>query len=587
MNINYIRTREGLAAAVPDIMKTTVVGIDSETSGFTTRVADMTLLQIAVNPEEVHVLNIIELLDWGASFDWLYDLLASDQIKVFQNAKFDLQFLQKLLQRRLRVKNLNDTMLASILLAFGDKRQRHGLGVIAQRELGEYVDKGLQKSDFSGPHFSEEQIQYAAHDAAIPLKIRDKQLTKVSESGLKRCARLEFDAVAVLAEMEFKGIYVDQAEWMERARHQQQEFYRLETEIKEMVGPYCEVQLLWGEPSINLSSPLQLKNVLHRMGVMIPDTDEDTLKLFEKKHPVMEKILEFREVETARKKFGENYARFFDPHTGRIHGSFRQIEAPTGRMSCTDPNLMQVPTKGDYRKAFKSQVPGGKIITADYSQIELRVMAKMSGDKELTRAFLNDEDLHNKTTHLVLGEPLDNPNPAKRKIGKFLNFGTAYGTSPETFAGLAGITKRQAEVVLRDYWKVYYGLDSYMKRMGNLAVSTGIMKTASGRTGKLLLDMEDPKMRGRANRLGRNFSIQGTGADILKTALYRVREDFLDMGLDAYVVNAVHDEIVVEAFSDAETVAHVLEEAMNEAAKVYLEEVPCKVDIRVRDHWSK
>lgn len=587
MKINYITEINQMDSAIDAIGQTPVLGIDTETTGYTTRGGDVSLLQIATSPEEVYVFNVLKLKDQGASLDFLYTLLAGEKIKVFQNAKFDLQFIQKMLGKRLRVKNLNDTMLSSILLAFGDKRQRHSLSVISERELGRKVDKSLQSSDFSGPDFSEDQLNYAAMDAGVLLEIREKQAEKITAEGLRRCARLEFDAVTALAEMEYHGIYLDEEIWMDRSRKTKENYVRVEDEIWAMVKDKWPLQGLFGQPSINLASPQQVKELLHRIGVMAPDTDEDTLKEFESEHPVISKLLEFRDYETSGKKFGETYLRFVDPVTRAIHASFRQIEAPTGRMSCTQPNLMQLPSTGPYREAFTARYPGGKIITADYSQIEIRIMANRSGDPILREAFLNDEDLHNKTAHLVLGEPLDNPNKQRRVVAKNLNFGTAYGAAAKTFARLAKVTEREAQKLLDDYWSVYKVLGTYLTQQGNIAVHSGIMKTASGRKGKLLLDMQDPINRSKASRLGRNFGIQGTGADIIKTALYRFRENVLDRGLDAYLVNVVHDEIVVEANSDAEEVAQCLNESMIDAASTYLGDIPCKVDIRIADHWTK
>lgn len=587
INITYIETPDKILAAVEKIERTPVVGIDTETTGFTVRVAEIALLQIAVDPENVFVFNALKLKEAGTDFSFVKRLLISDQVVVMQNAKFDIPFLEKLIGERVPVKNLNDTMLSSILLAFGDKTQRHSLAVISERELNETIDKTLQKSDFSTGTYSRKQIEYAADDASRVLRIREKQLVKIAEASLKRCARLEFDAVAALAGMETTGMYLDTDIWMERSNRQREIHERLDAEIKGVIGLKWPVQLLWGEPSINLASPIQLKEALHLMGIMVESTDEDDLRLLEHKHPVMTKILEYRDVETARKKFGETYLRFVDEVTGRVHASFRQIEAPTGRMSCTNPNLMQLPARGPYRQAFRAQREGGKILTADYSQIELRVMARMSGDELMTQAFINDEDLHNKTAHLVLGEPLDNPDKQRRVVAKNLNFGTAYGTSPATFGRLAGVSTREAEVLIATFWKTYSGLDRYLRHQGQIAEHTGIMKTASGRTGKLLLDMEDRKNVGRANRLGRNFSIQGTGADIVKTALARFRNASITENLDAHLVNVVHDEIVVESYGDHEYNAHVLEREMNAAGEVFLEHIPCKVDIRIKDHWSK
>ena len=176
MNITYITKLEEVQGSLENIMNKPALGMDTETTGFTPRVADISLLQIATDPETVYVFNVRKLKDQGQSFDFLYDLLKNEAcVKVMQNAKFDLQFMQKLVGRRLRVRSLTDTMLASQLLAYGDKSVRHRLSDISKRELGAVVDKALQSSNFSGPEFTAEQILYAAKDAAVVLEIRDKQ----------------------------------------------------------------------------------------------------------------------------------------------------------------------------------------------------------------------------------------------------------------------------------------------------------------------------------------------------------------------------------------------------------------------------
>ena len=366
MNITYITKLEEVQGSLENIMNKPALGMDTETTGFTPRVADISLLQIATDPETVYVFNVRKLKDQGQSFDFLYDLLKNEAcVKVMQNAKFDLQFMQKLVGRRLRVRSLTDTMLASQLLAYGDKSVRHRLSDISKRELGAVVDKALQSSNFSGPEFTAEQILYAAKDAAVVLEIRDKQAVKITENGLRRVARIEFDAVMTLAEMEYRGIYVDPDIWQSRVAHQKARYEELKQQIFEKWGSVWPVQKLWDEPSVNLDSPSQMLEFLHRLGVMVPSTDEDALIEYQNAHPVMPYILEYREMETAKKKFGESYNRFIDTVTGRIHASFWQMEAPTGRMSSRDPNLMQIPKKSIYRDAFRAESPQGKMITAD------------------------------------------------------------------------------------------------------------------------------------------------------------------------------------------------------------------------------
>lgn len=590
MEITYVDNLTDLTQARDDILGNgDELGVDTETTGFDALSEEMTLLQVAYKPGHSYVFNVRELNDPN-DFEWVVDLLGSERVTCFQNAKFDLQFLRYFFGRPFNVENLYDTYIISQLEARGDKRVRHNLGEIAMRELGLSLDKSLQKSDFGTTTFSEEQLMYAGRDAEVLLSIRDSQKVKLTSYGLEGVARLECDAVAALADTEYDGFYLDPVEWTNRAAGQQARHTILEKEVYELIAPATQVIDLFGDPVINLDSPQQLGPALRNLGIKIGEsTDEAALTAFKGRHPIIEVLLEYREMANALKKYGLDYLNFINPVDGRLHATFNQIEAPSGRMSVRKPALQTVPAEKLYRQNFKAQ-HGGKLITADYSQVELRIMAKTSGDPVLTQAYMDGEDLHNVTAVKVLGEPADNINPDRRRIAKNANFGTAYGVSAAGFAVTAGITERAAEQVLRAFWMTYSVLGNYLRQQASLAADHGRCYTMSGRSAVLFVDQDDKQKVAAARRLGRNFGIQGTGADILKLALYLFRKERVRLSLSAKIVNIVHDEIVVETEGDqgyAEYVAGILKATMVTAGTHYLNPIPCEVSIKIGDVWTK
>jgi DNA polymerase I-like protein with 3'-5' exonuclease and polymerase domains len=254
--------------------------------------------------------------------------------------------------------------------------------------------------------------------------------------------------------------------------------------------------------------------------------------------------------------------------------------------NCSNPNLQQITQDPEYRHPFKAQ-NGGKIISADYGQIELRIMAAQSRDPGLVKAFTEGIHIHRQTCNLVFGEPLDNPDPHKYRLSKNLNFGATYGAGPPRFAQVAGIREEEASDALNRFWNAYSILDKYMTRRGIECAETGITRTHSGRMVKLLYDHQDRSAYGSAKRLGRNFGIQGTGADILKRAIYLMRNKAIKEKLDMKLVNLVHDETVTETNDDAELVGKCIKGVMVEAGQEVLDDIPCVVDIKAGETWTK
>jgi len=291
-------------------------------------------------------------------------------------------------------------------------------------------------------------------------------------------------------------------------------------------------------------------------------------------------------VQKALTSYGQNMIELINPITGRLHADFRQIGAPTGRFSCTNPNIQQVPHAVEYRRCFSGHPAGRKLIIADYSQIELRILAEFSGDPVFMDAFNSGADLHRVTAGQVFNVAVDQGSKEQRDFAKRLNFGVVYGIGAQRFALMTGSTVSEAENVLRKYFGTYRQLDTYLTEAANSAVRDRQARTGSGRLVRFRYDDQDRQQISMTKRNGKNTPIQGTSADILKRALRLLNDDLKNT--NAQIVNIIHDEIVVEAdASEAEDVAKRVEQAMVSAGQQFLRTVPVKVETEIADEWVK
>jgi DNA polymerase-1 len=303
-------------------------------------------------------------------------------------------------------------------------------------------------------------------------------------------------------------------------------------------------------------------------------------------YPIIGTLLEYRTVQKALTSYGENMIEMINRVTGRLHADFRQIGAPTGRFACTNPNIQQVPHSVEYRRCFSGYPEGRKLIIADYSQIELRILAEFSGDRGFIEAFNSGADLHRVTAAQVFNASLDQVTKEQRDFAKRLNFGVVYGIGAQRFALMTGLSVSDAENVLRRYFATYRQLDSYLRDAADRAVRERQARTASGRLVRFRYDENDRQQISMTQRNGKNTPIQGTSADILKRALKLLKEELRES--NAKVVNIIHDEIVVEADADeAPDVAEKVERVMRVAGEEYVKTVPVKVETEIAEEWIK
>jgi DNA polymerase I len=591
MNYELIKSADELRKAIETLSTQPVVGLDTETTELDPFTSRLRLIQLAI-PDRVFIVDFDHFANGDAaksdSLAPLRRLLEAPRpIKIAHNAKFDAKFIKHNLGVDLG--GLFDTLLASQLAGAGDIEERHGLETAASRYLNEAVDKSERLSNWNF-ELSEAQLEYAARDAAILLPLREKLIERLKSDSLIKVAQLEFECVMPVVDIELAGFYMHKDRWLEQLSIVEKRRVELAEQLQEVLAEESSQGTLFGGPQreeINLDSHQQLTQALNRLGIPVPDSTRNwKLQPLAAQYPIIGTLLEYRTVQKALTSYGENMIQMINPITNRLHADFRQIGAPTGRFACTNPNIQQVPHTIEYRRCFSGYPEGRKLIIADYSQIELRILAEFSGDRGFMEAFNSGADLHRVTAAQVFNTALDQVTKEQRDFAKRLNFGVVYGIGAQRFALMTGMSVPDAESILRRYFATYRQLDFYLREAANRAVTERQARTASGRLVRFRYDENDRQQISMTQRNGKNTPIQGTSADILKRALRLLKDELSES--NAKVVNIIHDEIVVEAEADeAQDVAAKVERVMCAAGQEYLRTVPVKVETEIADEWVK
>jgi len=587
MNYELIKTSDELRKAIEILATQPVVGLDTETTNLDPYTSRLRLIQLATT-DSVYIVDFDHFANGSEALAPLRRLLEAPRpIKIAHNAKFDAKFIKHNLGVDLG--GLFDTLLASQLVGAGDIEERHGLETVASRYLNEAVDKSERLSNWNF-ELSEAQLEYAARDAAVLLPLREKLIDRLKSESLVRVAQLEFECVMPVVDIELAGFYMHKERWLEQLSIVEKRRVELAEQLQQVLAEESSQGSLFGGPQredINLDSQQQLTKALTRLGIPVPASTRNwVMQPLAVEYPIIGTLLEYRTVQKALTSYGENMIGMINPVTNRLHADFRQIGAPTGRFACTNPNIQQVPHSVEYRRCFSGYPEGRKLIIADYSQIELRILAEFSGDRGFIEAFNSGADLHRVTAAQVFNASLDQVTKEQRDFAKRLNFGVVYGIGAQRFALMTGLSVPDAENVLRRYFTTYRQLDTYLRDAANRAVSERQARTASGRLVRFRYDENDRQQISMTQRNGKNTPIQGTSADILKRALKLLRDELRET--NAKVVNIIHDEIVVESDADeAEAIAEKVERVMRVAGEEYLKTVPVKVEIEIADEWLK
>jgi DNA polymerase-1 len=486
-----------------------------------------------------------------------------------------------------------DSMLESYVL--NSVASRHDMDSVAERCLGirtihfeDVAGKGAKQLTFNQVDV-DKATEYSAEDADVTLRLHHALWPQIE--ALPRLKILyetiEQPLVPVLFAMERNGVYVDR----ELLKIQSEELRLRMVELEQ------QAHLVAGGP-FNLDSPKQLQEILFgKLGIPVtrktptgqPSTAEDVLEELAEEYPLPRLILEYRGVAKLKSTYTDKLPGQIDPGTGRIHTSYHQAVAATGRLSSTDPNLQNIPIRTPegrrIRQAFVAP-PGAKLVAADYSQIELRIMAHLSGDASLLAAFAEDRDIHQATAAEVFSTPLDQVTADQRRSAKAINFGLIYGMSAFGLARQLGIGRGDAQKYVGLYFERYPGVKRYMDETRALAREAGYVETIYGRRLYLPeIKSRNAALRQYAERSAINAPMQGSAADIIKRAMIEVHAWLQDSGLRARLIMQVHDELVLEAGTEEIAIVVTrLREIMVRSGEL---RVPLKVEVGVGKNWDE
>lgn len=588
--------------------KKPAVGVDTETTGLDPQMKPARTRIISICAGDT--VGVFDVWKIGSGVKRIVEFLSDrDLIKIFHNGKFDCKFLFWH-QECPDLHPLFDTQLAAQLNDLGDRYGKHGLGYVLEKYLGVHVRKdiGHQWTDHG---ITPTQLCYASNDAAMLPELRTEFIKLGKKRGLLQAYKIEFEAVVPTARMELNGFKADRKRWMHVHQMSKARMVDAQDKILKLLPPAKNdtLPLFEGTPHFNLGSGDELKERLEAAGVTLPtvagsSSDDwfdpaDGVKRVKPKvtlmsdkmaqmadtHELIPLVIAFNQERKNVTSYGKKFLRFVNPYNHRFHADFRQIGTVTTRYTVSEPPLHGIPKRGEHRECFVAE-PGWKLVWADYSQIELRILAELSGDRNMIRAFVEGLDLHTQTASLLWGIDYKLVEEIQRRRAKDLNFGIPYGVGPTRFAERAGITIQEAKNMMGDHARKYPESDTYLKRAANSAVALGYCKTMSGKIIQFVFDRSDQRQVAAVQRHGKNYPIQGSSADITKTALRLVHD-----GMDhehAKLVNCVHDEIVLEVREDhVEEEAVKLRAAMVEAGEQFLKTVPCVVDVEVNDYWKK
>ena len=606
-NYQIVNTPEALAKLVERLRTVELISIDTETTSIFPRAAELVGISLALSLGEAFYVPVRapvgeRVLDEATAIAALRPVLENPAIrKIGQNLKFEMIVFRNVGVNLAGV--AFDTIVASYLLDAGERN--HNLDYLAQRYLNhanikieELIGKGRGQKrmdevplDRIGP--------YAAEDADVPLRLMPLLEERLRQQNLEELNQdVETPLLEILADMEYEGVRVDTARLNELHVEYGRRLHELEVQIEEIA-----------EHPFNIGSPKQLAEVLYselKLPVLKktktgPSTDADVLEQLAPLHPLPRLVVQHRQYTKLLGTYIDALPLLVNSRTGRVHTSFNQVVAATGRLSSSDPNLQNIPIRTDegreIRSAITARAPDWKLVSADYSQVELRVLAHFSQDPTMCQAFADDTDIHTLVAAQVRGISPADVTPTMRREAKAVNFGIIYGQSPFGLAKALGIEKEAATKFISDYFARYPGVEQFIfdtlaacSRQGGVMTLLGRRRAISGvrAPAKRQATAEGPPPPLQLNlpeRTAVNTVIQGTAADLIKLAMLAVHRRLKAEGLATRMILQIHDELVFDA-PDAE-LDRVTALVRSEMEGVIPLRVPLKVDIKVGQNWAE
>ena len=513
--------------------------------------------------------------------DDIKELLEDDSIA---KVMFDVKEAIVKLNCRIDIKNISDdTAIAAYLV--DPAKNEYTIEKLASEYFGTVIEKPEVKQLSLLDDVETDRSEYLAK-CAVALGVLNERIgDKIKENGQEKLYHeVELPLVTVLAHLEINGFLVDDNQLKEFAD-------KLGEKIDALTN---EIYMLAGE-EFNINSPKQLGVILFEKLELKPvkktktgyATNADVLEKLRDKHPIVNFIMEYRQLAKLKSTYCDGLRAVVNPNTHRIHSVFTQTVTVTGRLSSTEPNLQNIPTRTELgreiRKMFVAK-EGYVLVDADYSQIELRVLAHIANDETMINAFRNNEDIHAVTASQVLGIPLEDVTKEQRSSAKAVNFGIVYGIGEFSLAQDLHISVKEAKAYIESYLEKYHGVRNYMESIKEQAKKDGYVKTMLNRI-RYIPELKSPNynIRQFGERVALNTPIQGTAADIIKLAMVRVDNRLINEGLKSKLILQVHDELIVEAHKDeVDKVKQILSEEMQSAMEL---NVPLKVDMSTGHSW--
>ena len=513
--------------------------------------------------------------------DDIKELLEDDSIA---KVMFDVKEAIVKLNGRIDIKNISDdTAIAAYLV--DPAKNEYTIEKLASEYFGTVIEKPEVKQLSLLDDVESDRSEYLAKCAVALGVLNDRIGDKIKENGQEKLYQeVELPLVTVLAHLEINGFLVDDNQLKEFAD-------KLGEKIDALTN---EIYMLAGE-EFNINSPKQLGVILFEKLELKPvkktktgyATNADVLEKLRDKHPIVNFIMEYRQLAKLKSTYCDGLTAVVNPNTHRIHSVFTQTVTVTGRLSSTEPNLQNIPTRTELgreiRKMFVAK-DGYVLVDADYSQIELRVLAHIANDETMINAFRNNEDIHAVTASQVLGIPLEDVTKEQRSSAKAVNFGIVYGIGEFSLAQDLHISVKEAKAYIESYLEKYHGVRNYMESIKEQAKKDGYVKTMLNRI-RYIPELKSPNynIRQFGERVALNTPIQGTAADIIKLAMVRVDNRLINEGLKSKLILQVHDELIVEAHKDeVDKVKQILSEEMQGAMEL---NVPLKVDMSTGHSW--
>ena len=591
-----VNTPEAFDEFMADLRRRSCISVDTETTSVSPTRAELVGLSFAWKPGQAYYLPVRApvgepRLELETALAALRPVLEDPAVsKIGQNLKYEMLVFRG---AGVALKGVAfDSMVASYLLEAGERN--HNLDELAQRYLNHAT---IRITELIGTGKDQKQMDevplaavtsYACEDADVPLRLMPILAPQLREQELSELfEQTELPLIDVLAEMEHNGIRVDVERLAELSRQYGERLVALEKEIYELAGhPF------------NIGSTKQLKQVLfdeQKLPVISKvktgaSTDVSVLEELARQHPLPAKIIEYRQFCKLKNTYVDALPGLVNPRTGRVHASFQQAVAATGRLSSSDPNLQNIPIRTqdgrEIRSAFLPAHEGWSLLAADYSQIELRVLAHFSRDETLCAAFASDEDIHARVASQVYGVPLAEVTSEMRRTAKAVNFGVIYGQSPFGLAKTLGIEQDVAAAFIDNYFNRHPGVEEFLRGILVECRAKGYVTTILGRRRAIRGVRPDPlRQRNLSERTAINTVIQGSAADLIKLAMIAVHRRMAREAMRSKLLLQIHDELVFEIAPDEiEPMKHLVSDEMTGARQLA---VPLKVDLAIGRNWAE